>query len=443
MLLDGIPLFSAVHFSSASSAVNPDVIAGADLHAGVGSARFGDHLAGVVELETRDPGPAGFQPSGSLASTDIRQMVTDYLPGPQRASSSVPEPAFVTRSRVRATGDRAAAIAISWVWPPAESGTAVSVWFPSWQAIGSSSPWFGDVDPVSAAPEGGGEAEMKEVDGYPAEVAAQNNTIAWNSHSQGLTWSRTSASGATLETAAWWAGSSARVGWQTADGLERLRSDLSELGLSARVAWPDGITAGGSLLRPSTRYEVTTAASPSAPGLRLDAAPAVGSVFAERSWLPWNALRLTTGLRASTDFSGWAGLEPRVTALLDADANTHFGVGIGRSHQVVQSALNDESALGLLLGFDLPVAARPGLPVARADQLELLASRRLVEGLGSIGVGIPPPDEWPRPRCRLDSRLLPRGQPRRGTGQPKGRFGGSRAEARTASPAPRPSQSPG
>jgi hypothetical protein len=107
----------------------------------------------------------------------------------------------------------------------------------------------------------------------------------------------------------------------------------------------------------------------------------VGSVFAERSWLPWNALRLTTGLRASTDFSGWAGLEPRVTALLDVDADTRFGVGIGRSHQVIQSALNDESALGLLLGFDLPVAARRGLPVARADQLELLASRRLAEGL--------------------------------------------------------------
>ncbi len=370
MLLDGIPLFSAVHFSSASSAVNPDVIAGADLHAGVGSARFGDHLAGVVELETRDPGPAGFQARGSVASTDVRQTVAGYLPGLRTgivlgARTTVRDALMGEGDRGRSSGYRdLVGVATSRIG----DGRLRLVSFLAGNRL--EFPSVGDVDPALAAPEDGGELP-----------GAQNNTIAWDSHSQGLTWSRTSASGATLETAAWWAGSSARVGWQTADGLERLHSDLSELGLSARVAWPHGLTAGGSLLRPRTRYEVTTPGTPSVPGLRLDAAPAVGSVFAERSWLPWSALRLTTGLRASTDFSGWTGLEPRVTALLDADANTRFGIGIGRSHQVVQSALNDESALGLLLGFDLPVAARAGLPVARADQLELLASRHLVEGL--------------------------------------------------------------
>jgi hypothetical protein len=48
----------------------------------------------------------------------------------------------------------------------------------------------------------------------------------------------------------------------------------------------------------------------------------------------------------------------------------------------VQSLLNDESALGTLLGFDAPVAGGTGpLPIACADQLEAMAGRRLGSGL--------------------------------------------------------------
>ena len=44
--------------------------------------------------------------------------------------------------------------------------------------------------------------------------------------------------------------------------------------------------------------------------------------------------------------------------------------------------MNDASPLGLVLGAELPVAAGAGgLPVARADQLEAFAGRRLAAGL--------------------------------------------------------------
>jgi hypothetical protein len=108
----------------------------------------------------------------------------------------------------------------------------------------------------------------------------------------------------------------------------------------------------------------------------------VGSVFAERQWRPARALLLSAGLRAGSDFVRWAGLEPRVTAVLQPDARTRIGLAAGRSRQVLQSVVNDASPLGLVLGAELPVAAGAGgLPVARADQLEAFAGRRLAAGL--------------------------------------------------------------
>jgi hypothetical protein len=68
--------------------------------------------------------------------------------------------------------------------------------------------------------------------------------------------------------------------------------------------------------------------------------------------------------------------------VLEPDTRTRLGVGVGRSHQVLQSVVNDASPLGLVLGAELPVAAgASGLPVARADQLEAFAGRRLAPGL--------------------------------------------------------------
>jgi hypothetical protein len=383
VLLDGIPLFSAVHYSGTSSAVNPDAIAGAELHTGVSSTRFGEHLAGVVELETREPGPSAFDARGSLGSEDLRQTVSTYLPG---IRTGVVVGARTTyRDALMGEGyegRRNGYQDLLGVATTRAGGGRLRVLsfvadnrldFPSVSDVGDR----GADSAVRSLP-----AEGEE---YPG---VSRNAISWSSHSQGVTWSGTDKRGAKLETAAWWAGSSAEVRWLTPSGAGRLRSELSEIGLSARAAWPGedgGISAGVSLFRPSTRYAVTSGTGSStapSPGLSLDAAPTVGSVFAERLWRPSRALLLSAGLRATTDFATWAGLEPRITAVLKPDGQTRLGIGLGRSHQVVQSALNDASAMGSLLGFDLPVAAGSGsFPVARADQLEALAERRIGVGL--------------------------------------------------------------
>jgi hypothetical protein len=213
--------------------------------------------------------------------------------------------------------------------------------------------------------------------GPPAAYGTPRNTVDWTSFSHGVTWSRTD-SRVKLESAAWLAGSTAEIAWRGGEGPARLRNRLTELGLSGRVVWPaatGGASAGFSLIRPSTSYATSR-------GLSLAAAPAIGSVFVEREWRPGSRLVLTGGARASTDFAFWSAVEPRVTAVLEPDRRTRLGVGAGRTHQLVQSVVNDESALGLVLGLELPVAASAGrVPVARADQVELFASRELARGL--------------------------------------------------------------
>ena len=371
VLLDGIPLYSAVHFGGASSAINPDLVAGAELHTGVSPARFGEHLAGVLELETRDPGPEPFGARGAIGRFDARQGFSGYLPALGTGVS------LAVRTTYRSS-------------LAAESYGAES------DAGSLDGSGYGDLLGVAGATVGGGRLRVlsflsrnrlafpafgENAPGYGDGGAMPygHNAIGWTSWSQGATWSRSGA-GVELQTAAWAAGSSADIAWGGDEGPERLRSSLAEVGLSARAAWPGaggGTSVGASLVRPATRYSVTGAG-----GLSLYGAPLIGSLYAERQWRPAHALLLSAGLRAGSDFATWAALEPRLSAVLQPDAGTRVGLAAGRSHQVLQSVTNDASPLELVFGADLPVAGgASGLPVARADQVEAFAGRRLATGL--------------------------------------------------------------
>jgi hypothetical protein len=379
VLLDGIPLFSAVHYSGAASAVNPDAIGGAELHTGVSPARFGDHLAGVVELETSEPSGVPFQARGSVGLDQIRQTMEGYLSGIQTAVLVAGRATYRDALTSEGLDGNGYGDLLGVATTRVGQGRLRVISFSSRNRLDFSS--ISDATGTGGSTgvdEGALTADREEGPGVP------RNGISWGSHSQGITWSRTDARGTRLEAAGWWAGSSAEVTWLAPGGAERLRSELNEIGISARAAWPaadGGTSVGGSLVRPRTRYAAMRTPDPFAEpvaGLSLDARPLVGSVFADRLWRPSRRLLVSSGLRATTDFSGWAGLEPRLTVIVTPDDRTRLGVGIGRSHQSVQSLINDESALGTLLGFDLPVAAGSGrIGVARADQLEAVAGRRL------------------------------------------------------------------
>ena len=375
VLLDGLPHFWACTTREwPQAAVDPDAVASADLHTGISPARFGDHLAGVGELDTRDPGPfASPRPWGSLGPGDIRQTMTGYLPGIRTGILIGGRATY--RDALMGEGIEGHPNAYDDLLGVATSrlgrGRLRLISFSASNRVD-----FPSVSDAGLEPDGPASNDREELSGTP------RNAIAWSSHTQGLTWSETGPRGGRFDAAAWWAGSAADIRWLGSAGAEQLHSDFSEVGVSARAAWPDaggGTTVGASLVRPGTRYDaVRASAMAGAPAARLslDAAPAIGSVFAERLMRPSGRLLLSSGLRASTDFSGWAALEPRVTAVFTPDARTRVGVGLGRSHQPVQSLVNDESALGSLVGFDIP-AAGGRLPIARADQLEAMAGRRL------------------------------------------------------------------
>jgi hypothetical protein len=381
VLLDGIPLLSAMHYSGSSSAVAPEAIGAAQLHTGVSSARFGDHLAGVVELETREPGSAPLEARGSLAPENVRQVLRSYLPGLRTGillgARTTYRSALAGESSGESPNGYQDLLGVSTT--QIGGGRLRFVSFLSGNRLAF--PSSGD------RAQGGTETG----DAHPDEgdaAGVPRNLLSWNGHSQGVNWQRTSASGTRLETSAWWAGSSADVRWLSSTGPDQVQSRLSQIGLSGLVTWPSATgssSAGVSLVRSSTRYTVTPLGgtfSAADPSLSLSAAPAIGSVFAEQVWRPAPPLLLSAGLRVSTDFGDWTGLEPRVSAMLRLDNNTRVGVGMGRSHQVVQSAANDASALGDLIGLDLPVAAHAGtLPVAAADQVETFVGRRLAQGL--------------------------------------------------------------
>ena len=79
VLLDGIPMFNASHFTSAASAIDPDALSGFDVHTGVSSARFGGRLSGVVELETAELGADSVRVTGGFGPTDVRSLVRGPL----------------------------------------------------------------------------------------------------------------------------------------------------------------------------------------------------------------------------------------------------------------------------------------------------------------------------------------------------------------------------
>ncbi len=371
VLLDGIPTFNASHFTSAASAIDPDALAGLDVHTGVSSARFGGRLSGVVELETAEVGSDSVHVTGGFGPTDVRSMVR----GPLGSTGGFLVGGRLTFRNLSDDGDGDAGPVASkyrdfiGVARLALAGGALRVIsFHGANQLGLERDGSPDLGTAGA------------LDG----AAGLGNDIGWQSSSVGATWVRGPSGAPQLRVSVWWAGTSAAIDWLSADGAQQLHSSLSELGAATDLVRPlanGSLGLGASVVRPRTAYSVLGVRNDTTPTFALSAAPAVASLFAEWSSRPSARFAVRAGVRANSDFHRATNLEPRVSLSLKPARATRLDLDLGRTHQTVQSLFNDENVLGALLGLELPIAAGGTLPTASADQLGLGVAQRVGSGL--------------------------------------------------------------
>jgi len=374
ILLDGVPLIGAVHFAGAPSAINPEAIALFDVHTGVSSARYDGALAGVIDLQTSDITPTQLQLNGSLSSTDVRSVARAplgqgggiMLGG--RASfrnlfsdagglgSTTGYQDFISAAHLRLGASTLSFVGF-------ESGNHLS-----WQSY-------------SAEPAAVDASIRFQAVGVPTTttpgIAASGDAATWQSGAFGSTWALPISGVDEWRTTGWWTGNTAAIATIVGTQTTHLGSGISEFGIKSEFLHrgaSSSLLFGTELTRPRTWYSLSApATSATDTGLNIDlrAQPMLGSVFGEWDWHGSETLDIRGGLRANTNFASPVTLDPRLVVNFRTGAATRIEAGFGRTHQSVQSMLNEENLTSAIIGPPLPLAASAGAPVARSDQLSL------------------------------------------------------------------------
>lgn len=367
VLLDGVPLIGAVHFAGAPSAINPEAIALFDVHTGVSSARYDGALSGVIELQTSDITPNQLQMTGALSPNDVRSVVRaplgrsgGILLGARASFRSLFDDASGLGSTtgyqdfIGAGHFRLGSSTLSFVG--FESGNHLS-----WQSVSTTAAAL--------------RMPSENVPITPG-VTTAGDAARWQSAALGATWTLPLGAQREWRTTGWWTGSTATIATVATSESANLASGISEFGMKTELRQQgrsSGMVAGGALIRPRTWYMFTAPPIEPDSGTTIDlrAQPILGSVYAEWDWHGSSSFDFRVGAHANTNFASAVTLDPRVVLNLHTDAATRIEVGFGRTHQSVQSMLNEENLTSAIIGPTLPLAAAAGAPVARADQMEV------------------------------------------------------------------------
>lgn len=362
--VDGLPVWSPTHGGGTLSDVSPDAIASFDLHDGAMGAAYGDRLGGVVDITTREPPTSGWMGAASVGPSALRATWGEPL--------TVGDATGGLLVAVRRSNDDLPQLAndagpIADRWADGVVAADITSGATTLKAIGIAS---GD----RAAPLGNG----------IVTDALSPAIVPWNTATAGLVWTQALGSSAQLQShlstsrfVATVPGASDSAGATLGDGIRQNE-------LATQLAW-HRLTTGVAVDALDVSYRVTPASFMSAaPSLRaLSAATSVGqplalsadpttlSTFIEQRWGPGgadSAWHVTTGLRTITLAGTTTRLEPRADAAVRVLPGIVVTLGYARTHQVVQSLRNTESAVGAELGVDLPVAAGSGgVPLAQSD----------------------------------------------------------------------------
>lgn len=361
MLVDGVPVYNAIHSGEVFSAFNPDMIANVRLHGGVPSATYGGRLSSIVEVETRGASQnvatrGAFSPTSARVTVDVplhTEAAGISLSGrhsysgmfARRGQSDPPRWAdFLGRASLAAHGNDIELLLFS-------SRDRLS--FGSAAGAGTSSP-------QTVVP----------------------TRFDWSTLTSALIWRRRVGPG-NAEMRIWRTKARAGFEWPAGNGAARLASKALNSGASGILSRADagGITtASVALEHLPTSYALTetvpAGAQPVFPQpLRLWSAPSVGSLSLERKQVFARQWTLSGGVRTTTTESDHIRWEPRISLGFAPTEGAALSIGYARSHQYVQSLRNEESLLDAIIGIDLPVAVgASGVPVATGDEFVGIAS---------------------------------------------------------------------
>jgi hypothetical protein len=365
--VDGLPLWNPIHAGGALAAITPDAVAGVTLHDGSLPAAYGERLAGVLDIDTRDSAGGASSGRTAIGPTAARAMWTSPL----------------------AIGDALGSVLVA----GRVSDRGVSTLQPG--AAGFRDRWADGIATVSLA---SGPTSIRMVAVGSSDRVAPNDELVpegsiightntpWQTETVGLIWTQLLGDEAHLASRISSATFSATVPGQIGMSAPMLESGVHEVEGSTQLSIGN-TTLGAVVDAMALRYRVTPAnvdASASSAGasglvlgqgdgvrraLNLSGQPVLFGAFAEQTWGPLDsAWQITTGLRAAAMTGSTAKIEPRLGATLRITPGVTASAGLARTHQYIQSLRDPDSPYGAQIGLDLPAAAgMGGMPVAQSD----------------------------------------------------------------------------
>jgi hypothetical protein len=363
VLLDGIPIYNAVHASEAFSALDPDAVAAVVMHGAVPPASFGGRLSSVIDVRTDDSLPSGVAARGALTMTATRATVdVPIVPGVGVVSLS---------ARHSYAGLRE--------WMRRRAGTA-----DGWGDLLARSSFIVGDDEVRLISFAAGDRLTFEGGGGQVASATgtagwlPRNRFQWSTEAHGASWRHRAGARAMVEARAWGGASRVGAGWTSDSQALRLDNVVRYLGVASSVSWSHdagSATAGLTVERLQARYDVSPLAGSAADAtpaawLHRSSAPTVAAPYAQAWWTLGEGWTLGTGARATVVQGAQVRLEPRLSITAAPWRRVTVAGGYARTHQHLQSLRNEESIVDAVIGVDLPVAfGGTGVPIARSDEL--------------------------------------------------------------------------
>jgi hypothetical protein len=365
--VDGLPIWNPVHAGASLAAIPPDAVASVTLHDGSLPAAFGDRLAAVVDIGTRD--------SIGGASSGIAAIGPDAA----RATWTAPVAVGGAQGSVLVSG-RVSDGGVSTLEP------AAAGFRDRWgDGLATASLASGPTS-IRVVAVGSGDRVTPDDELVPDRSIRTGMRTPWQTLTAGMVWTELLGERAHLATRISSAAFSATVPGQLGVSAPTLESGVHQLEGSTQLSI-GRTTVGSDVDVLAVRYHVTpddadaggpmagTGGSAFALGdgrrrpLDLSAEPVLAGAFAEHVWGPADsAWQLTTGLRGAVMTGTTPRIEPRLAATVRLAPGVIASAGLARTHQYVQSLRDPDSPYGAQIGLDLPAAAgMGGMPVAQSD----------------------------------------------------------------------------